>query len=182
MKKVLWGRIKKPIWKLCQFGNKRFPMCFRSSSAYICQGPKTPRAYTVQKPNVASFSLVSLSPHTRSRPGAERIRQGEGRLSRPPKPAVHQSDLTEKFQFRESHTEAETIKLLTKSLSPQKKNIHIYVCLAACEHRARFLQRRVGTDTGCAGRGGWANVTNTHIHMNVAGYLLHNHQYKETAP
>ena len=54
------------------------------------------------------FSLVSLSLHPRSRRGAERIRPGEGRWSRPSKMALERSDLTEKSQFRESHTEFET--------------------------------------------------------------------------
>ena len=59
----------------------------------------------------AHFSLLSLSLHPCSRRGAERIRQGEGRWSRPPKTAHERSDLTEKFQSRESHTtEAETKK------------------------------------------------------------------------
>ena len=44
----------------------------------------------------ARFSLVSLSIHPRSRRGAERIRQGEGRWSRPPKTALERSDFTDK--------------------------------------------------------------------------------------
>ena len=59
---------------------------------------------------IAHFSLVSLSPRTRSRPDAERIRHGEGRLSRPPKTALERSYFDREFQFRESHTEAETEK------------------------------------------------------------------------
>ena len=36
MRKVLWGQNKKSIWKLCQLGNKWFPLCdFRTSSAYM---------------------------------------------------------------------------------------------------------------------------------------------------
>ena len=42
----------------------------------------------------APFSLVSLSVYPRSRRGAERIRQGEGRWSRPPKTALERSYLT----------------------------------------------------------------------------------------
>ena len=38
-----------------------------------------------------NFSLVSLSIHTRSRRGAQRIRKGEGRWSRPPKTFTHWS-------------------------------------------------------------------------------------------
>ena len=36
--------------------------------------------------------------------------QGKGRWSRPPKTALERSDFSEKFQFRESDTEAETKK------------------------------------------------------------------------
>ena len=42
-----------------------------------------------------NFSLVSLGIRPRSRRCAERTRQGEGRRSRPPKPALERSDLTE---------------------------------------------------------------------------------------
>ena len=75
----------------------------------------------------ARFSLVALSIHPRSRRGAERTGQGEGRWSRPPKTALERSDLTEKFQFRESHTEAETRE--TPDQIPEKRIViymHIY--------------------------------------------------------
>ena len=75
--------------------------------------PRSENSSVVYRPkynNFLHFSLVSLSPHPRSRRGAERIRQGEGRWSRPPKTALERSDLTEKIQFRESYTEAETKK------------------------------------------------------------------------
>ena len=114
MKKVLGGRIRcrigkdanleiMPIWK------SMFPMFF-SFTFCKCQDPRIARAYTVQKTIFDHFSLVCLSPHPRSCRGAERIRQGEGRWSRPSKTALERSDLMEKFQFRESHTEAETTK------------------------------------------------------------------------
>ena len=73
------------------------------------------------------FSLVSLSPHTRSRPGAERIRQGEGRWGRPSKTALERSDLIEKFEVREFHTKAETKKAPRQYLS-SKKNTLFYIC------------------------------------------------------
>ena len=60
--------------------------------------PRSKNSSGVYRPKYiffAPFSLVSLSPRTRSRPGAERIRQGEGRLSRPPKTALERSHLTE---------------------------------------------------------------------------------------
>ena len=49
----------------------------------LCQDPRIARAYTAK--NTKYRALVSLSPRTRSRPGAERIRQGEGRFRRPPR-------------------------------------------------------------------------------------------------
>ena len=45
---------------------------------------------------ICNFSLVSLGIRLRSRRGAERIRQGEGRWSRPPKPALFDRG----FRFR----------------------------------------------------------------------------------
>ena len=75
----------------------------------------------------AHFSLVSLSVHPRLRQGAERIVQGEGRWSRPPKTALERSDLTEKLQFRESHTEAETKKTPDR-IPPKRIIIYMYVC------------------------------------------------------
>ena len=75
-----------------------------------------------------NVSLVSLSVYPRSRRGAEWIRQGKVRWSLLPKTALERSDLTEKFQFLEFHTEAETEKLLTKFLSPKKKeSFYIYI-------------------------------------------------------
>ena len=69
-------------------------MFFRSSCAYAeiqeYLGRIPPK---IQK--FSHFSLVSLSPRTRSRPDAERIRQGEGHMSCPPKTAFERSDLTE---------------------------------------------------------------------------------------
>ena len=90
----------------------------------------------------ARFSLVSLSIHPRSRRGAGRIRQGEERWSRPPKTALERNELTEKVQFRASHTEAETKK--TPDRIPQKLNtIYILVCISV--HEFVFLPPREHT-------------------------------------
>ena len=75
--------------------------------------------------------LVSLSLHPRSSRGAERIRQDKGRWSRPSKTALERSNLTEKFQFQESHAEAETKKTPGQIPVLSKKNhyIHLtYIC------------------------------------------------------
>ena len=90
--------------------NKCVPMSFFVQALHMPRSKNSSGVYRSKYKRNAHFSLVSISPRTRSRPGAERIRQGEGRLSRPPKTALARSDLTEKFMFRETHTEAETKK------------------------------------------------------------------------
>ena len=60
---------------------------------YTTEGSRVPPQNTKKKTH---FSLVSLSVYPRSHRGAERIRRGEGRWSRPPKTALKRSDLTEK--------------------------------------------------------------------------------------
>ena len=57
-----------------------------------------------------NFSLVSLGIRSRSRRGAERIRQGGGRLSRPLEDGARTKPFDRELLFRESHTEAETKK------------------------------------------------------------------------
>ena len=83
------------VWKWCKHESKCFPMCFgRPSSArtkiqeWLGRMPEKFKTF-------ADFLLVSLSPSTRSQPGAERIRQGKGRLNRPPKTALVRIYLTE---------------------------------------------------------------------------------------
>ena len=100
------------IWKSSRYAD----------AADVKVQPK-PRDYLLKIQQVCNFSLVSLSIYPRSRQGVERIGQGEGRWSLPPKTALERSELTEKFQFREPHTDAEATKTpLTKFLSPKKKN------------------------------------------------------------
>ena len=98
-----------------------------STSSYIKDTKNNGRVpFQIQK--FARLSLVSLNIHPRSRRGVERIGQGEGRWSRPPKTALERRDLTEKFQFGKSHTEAETKE--TNSLtspSPQKTRLIVYM-------------------------------------------------------
>ena len=103
-----------PIWKRCLLAK------FFFINLSIHQDLKNNWRVQIKIPNFARFSVVSLSIHPRSRRGAERIRQGEGRWSRPTKMVLERSDLAELFQFREPDTEADT-KTPTKSLSPKKK-------------------------------------------------------------
>ena len=49
---------------------------------------------------------------------------GRGAVEPPPKTALERSDLTEKFQFRASHAEAETTKTPYRI---KKKKCHIYI-------------------------------------------------------
>ena len=74
--------------------------------------PRSKNSSGVYRPKYQNlhFSLVSLSPRTRSRPGAERIRQGEGCL-RPPEDGARTKRFDREIQLRESHTEAGTKKI-----------------------------------------------------------------------
>ena len=128
-----------PIWKCCSLIYS-FKLC-------ICQDPRIARAYTAQNIFFSHLPLVSLSPHPRSRRGAERIRQGEGRWSRPPKTALERSNLTVKFQFRESHTEAETKKTPDQIPVPLKKKNH-YICMYA-KYDVRFFLARCSPAAEC---------------------------------
>ena len=92
----------------------------------ICQDPKIARAYTAQIQKFAHFSLVSLSPRTRSRPGAERIRLGERRLSRPPKTALERNYLTENSSSENRILRPRRKKLPTES-PPKRMIICIYI-------------------------------------------------------
>ena len=93
------------VWKFCQFWkSSRF-----ADAADVKIQPK-PRYYLLKVQHFCNLSLVSLTLYPRPLRGAERTRQGEGRWSLPPKTALERSDLTEKFQLRESHTEAKTNK------------------------------------------------------------------------
>ena len=116
------------VWKLYQL----WKLLRYAVVADVKIQPKA-RDYLLKIHHFCSFSLVSLSPNPRSRRGSERIRQDEGRWSRPPKTALERSDLTEKFQFRESHTEAETRKTPNQIPVPSKKRIiiySVYICMS----------------------------------------------------
>ena len=101
-------QILTPIWKSCLAK-------FHFTNLSKHQDPKNNWRVPFKLQFFAHFSLVSLSVYPRSRRGAERIRQGEGRWSHPPGDDAR----TKRFD-RESHTEAETRKLLTKPV-PLKK-------------------------------------------------------------
>ena len=117
-----------------QFGNDAnlkinvFPCIrfFRESYAYMHIYAKIQEKLGRTPPKIqkfAHFSLVSLSPRTRSRPDAERIRQGEGRLSRPPKTALERSCLIENSSSENRILRPRRKK--TPDRIPQEKNDHM---------------------------------------------------------
>ena len=73
------------------------------------------------------FSLVSLGIRPRSRRCAERTQQGEGRWSRPLKPALERSYLTENSSSANCILRPRRKKLLTESL--KQKNDFMYVIM-----------------------------------------------------
>ena len=75
------------VWKWCQF-RKSSRRCRRWDTTKMSE-------FLLDMRYFCNFSLVSLGIRPRSRRCAERTRQGEGRWSRPPKPALERSYLTE---------------------------------------------------------------------------------------
>ena len=71
-------------------------ICFIGSNCADVKVQTKAREYRPKIQNFNHFSIFSFSPHTDSRPGAERIGQSEGRWSRPSKTALERSNLTEK--------------------------------------------------------------------------------------
>ena len=102
------------------------------SILHVHQDPENNSRVPFKIQNFAYFSLVSLRAHPRSRRGAERIRQGEGRWSSPPKTALERSNLTEKSQFQASHIEAETKKTPDR-IPPKGIVIHLYKIILRCQ-------------------------------------------------
>ena len=129
MKKVWWGRNKKPIWKWCQLGNKCFPiyMCFSFNwKLCICQDPRIARVYTAQNTKICAF-LACLAQPTYPIPA----RCGTDTAGRGAFEPLHEDGARTKlfdreFQFRESHTEAETEKTPDRS-PPKKEWSYIYL-------------------------------------------------------
>ena len=75
-----------------------------------------------------NFSLVSLGIRPRSRRDAERIRQGEGRFSRPPKTRSNEAIWQRIPVTRIAYWDRDEKKVLTES---PKKNDHTYVDVAS---------------------------------------------------
>ena len=89
--------------------------------------PKSPKFFLDMR-YFCNFSLVSLGIRPRSRRCAGRTRQGEGRWSRPPKAALERSYIRPRIPVpRIAYFGRDEKKLLTKSLTPKKDFIYIYV-------------------------------------------------------
>ena len=113
-----------------------------SFKLYMCQDPRIARAYTAQNTrNKPHISLVSLSVYPRSCRGAERIRQGEGRLSRPPQTALERSYLTENSSSENRILRPRRKKTLPES--PERRMIipgtHLYCYCTAIILLVRIL-------------------------------------------
>ena len=71
------------------------------------------------------------------------MRQGQGRWSRLSKTVLKRSDLTEKFQFRAFHTEAETEKTLHRI--PKKESlyseVYMYAVLVMADTVTTFVHK-----------------------------------------
>ena len=81
-----------------------------SSSAYSCQDPRIARAYTAQ--NTKNYALLACFAQptypTPARCGTDTA--GRGAYEPPPEDGARTKLFDREFQFRESHTEAETEK------------------------------------------------------------------------
>ena len=108
-----------PIWKLCQFANVVAYLFVQA--LHMPRSNNSSGVYRPKYKKKAHFSLVSLSVYSRSRRGAERIRQGEGCWSRPPKTALEGSYLTESSSSENRILRPRREKLLTES--PAKRII-----------------------------------------------------------
>ena len=142
---------KQTVWRECQFRESQTPSetnareyakaKFKTSynslpfgnddnfvnhpgAAEVKIQPKSPE-FLLDMRCFCNFSLVSLGIRPRSRRGAERTRQGEGRLSGPPKPALERSYLTENCSSTNRILKPRHKKLLTESLN-KKDPIYIY--------------------------------------------------------
>ena len=99
-----------------------------SFKLYMCQDPRIARAYTAQNTKKAHFPLVSLSVYPRSSQGAERIRHGEGRWSRPPKTALERSYLTENSRSQTSSKTNGLTRIPVPRIADVKQNKRSRLC------------------------------------------------------
>ena len=102
--------------------------CFTRSTSPCVTIRTTAREYHQKYHCFCHLSLASLSPPTRSRFGTQRIKQGEERWSRASRAALEPSDVTEKFEVQQCHTEADTEKnsLPTPASSTSYTSMYIY--------------------------------------------------------
>ena len=96
-------------------------------AAEVEMQPKSPE-FLLDMRRFCNFSLVSLGICPRSRRGAERTRQGEGRSSRPPKPALERSYLNENSSSANRILRPRHQK--TPDRIPEKNNHPIYIFIS----------------------------------------------------
>ena len=90
----------------------------------------------------AHFSLVSLSVHPRSRWVAERIRQGEGRWSRPPKDSARTKRFDREIPVPRIPYWGRDEKKSDQIPVPSKKIVIIYICM----WREKVVKKRKGEE------------------------------------
>ena len=105
--------------------------------------PKSPK-YLLDMRYLCNFSFVSLGIRLRSRRCAERIRQGEGHWSRPPKAALERSYIRPRISVpRIAYNGRDKNKLPTKSLTPKNDFIYIYIEVTASVTQTFWRGRNV---------------------------------------
>ena len=128
-----------------------FSRVFFSFKLCMCQDPRITRAHTAQNTkNCVLLACVAQPTYLiPARCGTDAA--GRGTFKPPPKDGARTKRFDQEFQFRESHTEAETDKLLTES-----KNNKTITCI--------FMPHLTGTDFylfECYGfRGVWRDGIN----------------------
>ena len=134
------------IWKCC-------PLIY-SLKLCICHDPRIARAYPAQNTTFSALLACLAQPPSAftSRCGTDKA--GRGGLKPPPKAALERSNLTEKFQFRASYTEAETIKAPDQIPVPSTEIIILYIYTRdphGCRHSpAPMLRVGQGSTSNCS--------------------------------
>ena len=116
-----------------------FSHTFFSFKLCICQDPRTARAYTAQNTKICALLVCPAQPTypIPARCGTDTA--GQGAFEPPPEDGARTKLFDREFQFRVSHTEAETEKTPTES-PPKRMIIHsrihlyIYIIQMYCIH------------------------------------------------
>ena len=98
---------------------------FFSFKLCICQDVKIVRAYTVQNTKKCGLLACLVQPTYPIPVRCGKDTAGQGAFEPPPEDGARTKLFDRKFQFVESHTEAETKKLLTEQL--KKNDIYLFI-------------------------------------------------------